>query len=669
LLGTALIDRDGCIRSCDAGFASALGLSPEAVVRGRRVGETLEPAWEAALERGFGQVRESGEVVTLRRPPWEIFLAPQPAEAGEGDAIWMLVRPAEALTQGDETCRAIFDSASEGMVVASEDGRIVRANRTAEQLFGCGAGELAGLPIEDLLPEQLRPAHRGYRAGFFAAPRVRPMGRGIDLRARRKDGSEFPVEISLSFAETTAGRLAIAFITDISHRRQLEDERQQFFNLSADLNCVAGADGYFKQVNAAFERVLGWSAHELLARPFFDFIHPEDREASRRTLHDLTQGRPAVQFVNRYLCKDGSYRWLSWSTPAPRPGSEAFFASARDITADRIAQAERQRLITLIETSGDLIGLVSTDGQIEYLNGAGCAMAGYASLEEARGKPIAEVFGGGAMLLALALDGRWRGEDSIRNRRTGEAFALDVNAFAMETGDRKMWAMVAHDVRRRKRDQERLQALTAQLLNVQEDERRRVARELHDDITQKLAMMGIELGLIHREMIDVNRAGEHRLAGVHEQVMQLSEDVRQLSHQLHPSVLEHSGLGPALEAFCREIAKQTGIAVTVTLRDVPHALPRPVGTGLYRIAQEALRNVAKHSGASAASVTLSYEAGMLRLAIIDDGKGFDVSLQDANPGIGMVSMRERTRLIDGRLAIESEPGEGTRLTVEVRVGE
>ena len=571
------------------------------------------------------------------------------------------------LDESGAALRAIFDSVSEGLVVAGEDGLIRLVNRMADRLFGYQPGELVGLPVEALIPKRAAETHLHHRAAFFAAPKLRPMGHGLDLQAVRKDGSQFPVEVSLSFVETAQGRLAIAFVTDITHRKKLEFERDRFFNLSADLNCIGGADGFFKQVNAAFETVLGWSRSELLAQPFLGFIHPGDREAAREALASLRNGHPALQFQTRFRCRDGSFRWLSWSAPAPEPGSGLFYASARDITAERIAQAERQRLIALIENSGDMIGLMSIDGLIVYLNRAGCAMAGYASLDQARGQPIGEVILSGAMLLALALDERWRGEDAIRHLGNGQLVPLDVNAFAVNAGDEKVWAVVAHDVSQRKRSQQKLQALTAQLLNVQEEERRRIARELHDDITQKLAMLGIEVGLIHRDLAGSHRLGEDRLSVVQDQVMRLSEDVRQLSHQLHPSVLEHSGLAPALEAFCREISRQTGIDVTVVTRNVPERIPRPVATGFYRIAQEALRNVSKHSGAKTASVNLSFERGVLRLAIIDDGCGFDMGAQEINPGIGMISMRERVRLIDGKLSVDSEPGEGARLVVEARI--
>ncbi len=573
------------------------------------------------------------------------------------------------LRQSEATLRAIFESASQGLVAAGEGGRISFANRMAETMFGYAVEELKGLPIETLIPARFAERHRDHRRQYFQTPRPRPMGQGLDLMARRKDGSEFPVEISLSSVETAEGRLAIAFVTDVTLRRKLEEERNQFFNLSADLNCVAGEDGFFKQVNNSFEQVLGWSSQELLSAPFIDFVHPDDRQTSLAILQGLREGRAAAHFTNRCRCRDDSYRWLSWSAPAPRPGDKLFYASARDVTGERRVEAERQRLVTLIETSSDAIGLVSPAGRIVYLNAAGLRMSGFASLDEAQQNPLAGLLSPGEVLPALKADGLWRGEGAMGNRATGESIPLDINMFAVGQGDEQVWALVAHDVRRRKRDREKLQALAAQLLNVQEEERRRIARDLHDDITQKLAMLGIEFGLINREVVQANRAGEERMAGMHERILQISEDVRQISHQLHPSVLEHSGLAPALEAFGRETGKQTGIAVTVTARDVPAQIPRAIATGLYRIAQEALRNIAKHARAKSAAITLSGESGLLRLTVIDDGIGFDADAQESNPGLGMVSMQERVRLLDGVLTVQSEPDEGTRVEVSVRLHE
>jgi PAS domain S-box-containing protein len=225
----------------------------------------------------------------------------------------------------------------------------------------------------------------------------------------------------------------------------------------------------------------------------------------------------------------------------------------------------------------------------------------------------------------------------------------------------------AHDVTEEKWAQEKLRDLADQVMTAQEEERRRIAGELHDDVTQRLATLGIELGLLKRSPIGQGTVDLHgELSRLQAQVLRLSDDVRRLSHSLHPSILEHADLAASLEMHCREFTDQHGIAATFTARDVPDDVPRPVALALYRIAQESLQNVARHSRATTASVVLAGEGGSgLSLFIIDNGKGFDVSLARISPGLGLVSIEERARHIGASLNIDSMPEAGTRLGIQV----
>jgi PAS domain S-box-containing protein len=147
---------------------------------------------------------------------------------------------AEALAAEIATVRAFFESAAEGILIANQAGQIVRVNARGEQMFGYAQGELVGLPLDILLPERFRAAHRGHRAGYFAAPRTRSMGLGLDLFGLRKNGGEFPVEISLTSIQTPDGLLAMALVTDISERRGLERAARQHEKLAALATLSAG---------------------------------------------------------------------------------------------------------------------------------------------------------------------------------------------------------------------------------------------------------------------------------------------------------------------------------------------------------------------------------------------------------------------------------------------
>jgi hypothetical protein len=136
-------------------------------------------------------------------------------------------RASIALPRSEATTRALMESASEAIVIVASDGRIVLANSGAERMFGYPREELVGQTLEMLLPERLRGSHAHHRSGYFETPRVRPMGRGLELAARRRDGTEFPVEVSLSYVDTGAGLLAMAFVTDITERKRAEAELQR----------------------------------------------------------------------------------------------------------------------------------------------------------------------------------------------------------------------------------------------------------------------------------------------------------------------------------------------------------------------------------------------------------------------------------------------------------
>jgi PAS domain S-box-containing protein len=226
---------------------------------------------------------------------------------------------------------------------------------------------------------------------------------------------------------------------------------------------------------------------------------------------------------------------------------------------------------------------------------------------------------------------------------------------------------VARDITEEKWAQEKLRDLAGQVMNAQEEERRRIAGELHDDVTQRLATLGIELGLLKRKPSGTEALElQQELTRLQAQIIQLSEDVRRLSHTLHPSILEQSDLAASLEMHCREFAGQHDIATSFTARDVPVDVARPVALALYRIVQESLRNVARHSGATEASVVLAGEdRTRLSLFVIDNGKGFDMGKAKIGSGLGLVSIEERARHIGASVTIDSMPDAGTRLSVQV----
>ncbi len=215
------------------------------------------------------------------------------------------------------------------------------------------------------------------------------------------------------------------------------------------------------------------------------------------------------------------------------------------------------------------------------------------------------------------------------------------------------------------KSREELRGLTARLLTVQEEERRRISCELHDDLNQKLAVLVMNVEAIERRLSPDVQKNREQLRTLRNELAELSDDVRRLAYRLHPSILDHLGLAIALQSHVEEFGKREGIEAFFTQRDLPETLPQPISTCLYRVAQEALRNVAKHAKASRVAVRLARWGDVLRLSIFDSGVGFSPPKGKELQGLGFVSMHERVRLVGGTLSVRSRPGRGTSLFIKV----
>jgi PAS domain S-box-containing protein len=225
---------------------------------------------------------------------------------------------------------------------------------------------------------------------------------------------------------------------------------------------------------------------------------------------------------------------------------------------------------------------------------------------------------------------------------------------------------VFRDVTERKRADEERSDLGRRLLRAHEEERALLARELHDDVTQRLAVAAIDVG--RAELAAVDGAQAETLREVREGLARLSEDVHSLAYQLHPAVLEELGLVEALRTAGEHFGSRDQVALSMDLAAVPAGLGKDAALCLFRVAQEALTNVTRHAAARAASVTLREGDGGLHLVVRDDGVGFDLAGPGARGRLGLASMRERVRLLNGTIEIESEPGRGTAVVAWIPVG-
>jgi PAS domain S-box-containing protein len=224
--------------------------------------------------------------------------------------------------------------------------------------------------------------------------------------------------------------------------------------------------------------------------------------------------------------------------------------------------------------------------------------------------------------------------------------------------------MVA-DVTERKRAERELSELSGRLIHAQEEERTRIARELHDHLGQRMALLQINVERFEQDTAELSSKARQELNNIAELTEECSSELHDISHQLHPSRLDTLGLVAALGGFCREFSVQHDLQVQFVHQDVSGHVPKDVSLCLFRIVQEALSNVVKHSGAPEAQVELTHHGDQIDLCISDRGAGFNPAFAKREDGLGLISMRERLRLVGGHLSIESEVSHGTRIRARI----
>src|SRR5262245_45480859 len=232
----------------------------------------------------------------------------------------------------------------------------------------------------------------------------------------------------------------------------------------------------------------------------------------------------------------------------------------------------------------------------------------------------------------------------------------------MDDGGCKELIGVMMDISDRKATEQSLIEVTGRLIRAQEEERCRIARELHDDFNQRLALLAIGLERLGQA---VSATSGTQVQDLLRLTQEIASDVHRLSHQLHPAKLEHLGLVAAIKGLCRQMSEQYGAQIAFLHRNVPTSIAKESALCLFRVAQEALSNTVKHSGGKKGKLELFGDRRMLHLCVSDPGVGFDLQTVSAKGRLGLISMQERVRAAGGTISIESRPSRGTRIAVHI----
>jgi PAS domain S-box-containing protein len=448
---------------------------------------------------------------------------------------------------------------------------------------------------------------------------------------------------------------------------------------SDDAIVGTGIDGIIMDWNKGAEKLYGYGVDEVVGRSVSLLASPDGPHDSPDLLEKLRGGDTVKNYETWRQTKDGKRIQVSL-TISPVKDWEGQIVGTSAISRD---VSERNRLEAVIRESEErfrlvantapvLIWMAGTDKLCTFFNQGWLDFTGR-SIEEELGEGwISDVHPDDVKhrlsTYSTSFDNRVDFEFEYRLRRyDGEyRWIVDYGVPRFEL-DGTFCGYIGSgvDITERKSMAQSLRALTGRLIHAQEQERSRIARELHDDFNQRLAVQCIELVKLHKTLSGLETPEHAKVSEMIKRTRQMASDLRSLSHQLHSSKLDLIGLAPALHSLCQEVSEKHGIQVRFRQSGVLRKLPRDAALCLFRITQEALSNVVKHSAARSADVELDVSTHCVTLRILDQGRGFDPDVKRADAGIGLVGMRERLRLVDGNLQITSELMRGTHILAEI----
>lgn len=656
----------------------------------------------------------------LRRdlvPMIERTIEKQPGNHNEMSSADFRRRPNE---QASALLAAIVDSSDEIIISKNLDGIITSWNKAAERVFGYTAQEVIGKPITIIIPRDRQQEE---------VEIIARIGRGeptehFETVRQRKDGSLLDVSVTISPVKDSTGRIVgvSKVARDVSDRKRSDRNDAllaAIVDSSDDVIISKNADGIITSWNKSAERILGYTADEAIGKHIMLIIPPDRWDEENGILRRLRRGERIDHFETVRRRKDGVLLDLSLTISPIRDSSGRIVGAskvARDITAQKRAEQilrEREaKFRAVFEQTTQFAGILTKDGVTIEANRLCLDTCGYRAEQvlgklfwetpwwrnfpesqqkiraavplAAQGTPYRELlhysFADGTeriVLFALYpivdekgeviflhptgvdITDQKRTEDNYR--RMTESLDAEVRARTKELEEKNADLL---------KQSEQVRDLSVRLIKMQDEERRHIARELHDSAGQTLAVLGIGLGqLINKaEIIAPDLAREaHR---IEELVQQLHREIRTTSYLLHPPLLDENGLVSALSWYVQGLSERSGLSIHLDMAENFGRLSGEMEVAIFRLVQETLTNIHRHSGSKSAAIRITREPDQVRIDVQDRGNGMSperlAEIQTRGTGVGIRGMRERVRQFQGEMDIESGPS-GTHILVTLPV--
>jgi PAS domain S-box-containing protein len=662
--------------------------------RGYLVKSALSEGLQAAVER------------VSRHEPFFADLQKSEAQLNVHEVLQRSAAFEAALRESEERFRATFEQAAVGIGHIAPDGHWLRANQKLAEITGYSPEELSKLTDRKITHPEDLPTDEAQVAKIAAGEVDNYV---MEKRYLRKNGSPVWVDRTISGVRAADGKLKylISVIEDIHARKMAEETAYRLAAIvesSEDAIVSKDLNETISSWNAAAQRMLGYTAEEAIGQPITTIIPRELWHEEAEIIRRLKNGERIQHFETVRLAKSGKRLNVSLTVSPIRDSQGRVIGAskiARDITDRKRAEQELREnqdfLRAAFTQTYSFLAILSNDGTVVEANRAALEGTGF-NRGEVIGRKLWDVWyqslpeeqtlaktsvATAAKGLAVReecqytlRDGTIRFADRtlnpVQNAR-GEVVMIVTSGLDI-TEHRQLRSMLEERVQERTRELEAknlelvrqtevVRELSARLLQIQDEERRRIARELHDSVGQMLAAVSMNLAHVSREVNVLTPESAKALEDNIGLVEQISTEIRTISHLLHPPLLDEVGLQSALQWYIDGFSERSKINVDLELPDSFGRLPRNLEITLFRVVQECLTNIHRHSGSSTAAIRVSRSENEVRLEVRDAGKGMPADTQTSLAsgklsGVGLRGMSERLRQMGGQLAITSN-GTGT----------